>query len=140
MSGKDFENFLYLNGISQKKAAELIGVKRQTINNWCNKSELEGNILTKAKYIIDYFSSKTAENNSISNKNGIVVNGNGNTTHATQDFRQYYSDSPDVLRAQIDILDERLKEKDAQIKEKDAQINRLLNIIVDITDHYKTAN
>ena len=38
------------------------------------------------------------------------------------DNRQYYSDSPDVLRAQIDLLDERIKEKDAQIKEKDAQI------------------
>ena len=47
----------------------------------------------------------------------------------TQDNRSYYSDSPDVLRAEIDKLDriisekeERIKEKDAQIKEKDAQI------------------
>ena len=45
------------------------------------------------------------------------------------DNRQYYSDSPDVLKAQIEILDERIKEKDAQIKEKDAQINKLLSIL-----------
>ena len=36
--------------------------------------------------------------------------------------RHYYSDSPDVLKAQIDILEERIKEKDSQIKE-------LLNIL-----------
>lgn len=48
---------------------------------------------------------------------------------STIDNRHYYSDSPDVLRAQIDVLDERIKEKDAQIKEKDAQIARLLGVI-----------
>lgn len=65
-----------------------------------------------------------------------IVNGNGNITSngdihnsGTIDNRQYYSDSPDVLRAQIDLLDERIKEKDAQIKEKDAQISRLLTIL-----------
>ncbi|MBQ6155775.1 MAG: hypothetical protein IJK22_04155 [Bacteroidales bacterium] len=41
---------------------------------------------------------------------------------STIDNRHYYSDSPDVLRAQIDVLDER-------IKEKDAQISRLLGVI-----------
>jgi transcriptional regulator with XRE-family HTH domain len=51
-------------------------------------------------------------------------------------IRQYYSDSPDVLRAQIEEVErllfekeERIKEKDAQIKEKDAQINKLLSIL-----------
>ncbi len=65
--------------------------------------------------------------NSISNGSGVVLSGqnNGNTI----DNRQYYSDSPDVLRAQIELLDERIKEKDAQIKEKDAQIGRLLSIL-----------
>ena len=75
-----------------------------------------------------------SSNNSISNGSGVVLSGqnNGNTI----DNRQYYSDSPDVLRAQIELLDERIKEKDAQIKEKDAQIkekdaqiNRLLSIL-----------
>ena len=45
------------------------------------------------------------------------------------DNRHYYSDPPDVLRAQIELLDERIKEKDAQIKEKDAQIKALLDIL-----------
>ena len=57
----------------------------------------------------------------------VVANHNSGTINA--DNRQYYSDSPDVLRAQIDLLDERIKEKDAQIKEKDAQIAKLLEIL-----------
>lgn len=58
---------------------------------------------------------------------GVVVNGNNNNSPI--DNRHYYSDSPDVLKAQIDLLDERIKEKDAQIKEKDAQIKKLLEIL-----------
>lgn len=61
---------------------------------------------------------------------GIIVNGdNAHSIHQNNDNRQYFSDSPDVLRATIDLLEERIKEKDAQIKEKDAQINKLLNIL-----------
>ena len=45
------------------------------------------------------------------------------------DRRQYYSDSPDVLKAQVELLEERIKEKDSQIKEKDSQINSLLSIL-----------
>ena len=53
--------------------------------------------------------------------NSGVIMGSHNS-HNNIDNRHYYSDSPDVLKAQIDLLDERIKEKDAQIKEKDAQI------------------
>ena len=53
------------------------------------------------------------------NESGVLINGDNNSPI---DNRHYYSDSPDVLRAQIDFLEERIKEKDAQIKEKDAQI------------------
>lgn len=120
MKGIDLRNFLYLNRISQDDAAQLIGVKRQTINNWCLKDELTGKILTKAKYIVEYYSAQKASKSAISNESGVDIN---------NDHRQYYSDSPDVLRAQIDLLDERIKEKDAQIKEKDAQISRLLGVI-----------
>jgi pheromone shutdown protein TraB len=45
------------------------------------------------------------------------------------DNRQYYSDSPDVLRSQIDERDRLLAEKEVRIKEKDAQINKLLSVI-----------
>ena len=48
---------------------------------------------------------------------GVIVNGNNVSSPIQQDNRQYYSDSPDVLRATIDLLDERIKEKDAQIKQ-----------------------
>ncbi len=58
---------------------------------------------------------------------GVVVN--GDNTNSPIDNRHYYSDSPDVLKAQIELLDERIKEKDAQIKEKDAQIKQLLDIL-----------
>jgi hypothetical protein len=78
---------------------------------------------------------KKQDNNAVNQS--IVGDGNvqaGNNSKV--DARRYYSDSPDVLRAQIDekdrILDEkemRIKEKDAQIKEKDAQINKLLSIL-----------
>ena len=66
----------------------------------------------------------------LSNENGFqfVGKNSGNI-----DNRQYFSDSPDVLRAQIDVLDERIKEKDAQIKEKDAQIARLLSIVENLS-------
>ncbi len=50
---------------------------------------------------------------------GVILNGANNNSI---DNRHYYSDSPDVLKAQIEILEQRIKEKDAQIKEKDAQI------------------
>lgn len=68
------------------------------------------------------------------NSSGVIVN--GDNTNSPIDNRHYYSDSPDVLRAQVELLEERiqekeerLKEKDAQIKEKDAQIKQLLDII-----------
>lgn len=64
------------------------------------------------------------------------INNSGIIKNSTIDNRSYYSDSPDVLRAEIDKLDriisekeERIKEKDAQIKEKDAQIKTLLEIL-----------
>ena len=144
MKGIELRNFLFLNKISQDDAAKLLGVKRQTINNWCNKDELTGQILTKAKFIIEHFS---AEKNQNSPKTTIVGNGNiannGDINNSGNiDLRQYYSDSPDVLRAQIEVLDERIKEKDAQIKEKDAQIKEkdaqikeLLNIVSNLSKH-----
>ena len=78
-----------------------------------------------------------ADSSSIGDGNIASVVGNNNRqTIGNIDNRQYYSDSPDVLRAQIELLDERIKEKDAQIKEKDAQIKekdaqigRLLSIL-----------
>ena len=68
---------------------------------------------------------------SADNNSGIVISGNNKLENSSihNDHRHYYSDSPDVLKAQINLLDERIKEKDAQIKEKDAQIKKLLDIL-----------
>ena len=129
MKGIELRNFLYLNKINQEEAAKLVGVRRQTINNWCNKDLLTGDVLTKVKLIIEHFSEENMPKNSISNQNGVVINGGANDVDITNDHRQFYSDSPDVLRATIELLEERIREKDAQIREKDAQINKLLEIL-----------
>jgi len=134
MRGKEFKDLLYLNEISQDEAANLIGVTRQTINVWCNKSELKGKILTKAKFILEHFNAKNISDFSKSNINGQQIIATYNSGSINADNRQYYSDSQDVLRAQIDLLDARIKEKDAQIKEKDAQISRLMGIIEKMGD------
>lgn len=88
MKGIDLRNFLYLNKISQDDAAKLIGVKRQTINNWCNKDLLTGQILTKAKFIVEHFSAQNTSNSSISNKNGVVINGDAHSVDINNDARQ----------------------------------------------------
>ena len=66
--------------------------------------------------------SGTVNMNNGDNTTGVVIQGQNSLTNSPIDNRHYYSDSPDVLKAQINLLDERIKEKDAQIKEKDAQI------------------
>lgn len=57
----------------------------------------------------------------------VIADHNSGTIHA--DNRQYYSDSPDVLRREIELLNEWIKEKDGQIKEKDGQISKLLALL-----------
>lgn len=57
----------------------------------------------------------------------VIADHNSGTINA--DNRQYYSDSPDVLRREIKLLNEWIKEKDGQIKEKDGQINELLKVV-----------
>lgn len=106
------------------------GLSYSTLKNYVNGSTnpTKANIST----LKAYFEKKSVENGDKNSKmNGNVVVGNDNNGNI--DNRQYYSDSPDVLRAQIDLLEERIKEKDAQIKEKDAQINSLLAIVTNLS-------
>ena len=112
--------------VSMNKISKATGLSVSTI-----KSYIDGNTMpAKANLsVLEMYFSQFSENNS--QIQGNVVVGNDNNGHI--DNRQYYSDSPDVLRAQIDILEERIKEKDAQIKEKDAQIKDLLVIIKDLS-------
>ena len=130
MNGIELKKLLKLNYLSQEDAAELFNVKRETVNRWCSS---EKDLPEKTHKLVMSKLRITDPNFSLFNENGVQVVGENS---GNIDNRQYYSDSPDVLRAQIDLLDERIKEKDAQIKEKDAQIkekdaqiSRLLGVI-----------
>jgi transcriptional regulator with XRE-family HTH domain len=120
MNGKELKKMIIQHGMTQEDAAKLFGVTRETVSRWC-KSEKDLPIVSQKKITskLRLQNQNISENNS---GNQIQTNGDINNSSIHQDNRQYYSDSPDVLRAQIEVLDERIKEKDAQIKEKDAQI------------------
>ena len=119
----DFELFIQENGILKKDIAEFLGVSNAFISQVCAGKRA----LPEAKIALIKANTNGWDTSMLGQNNRVVSNNNGNSIH--QDNRQYFSDSPDVLRAQIDMLDERIKEKDAQIKEKDAQIKQLLDII-----------
>lgn len=124
MKGKEFKQLLRLNGLRQEDAAKIFDVSRPTISVWCNSEEIDDKIV---RIILERFRVTDPNISPIS-----VVNGSSNAVgnvNSNIDLRQYNSDSPDVLRAQIDVLDERIREKDAQIREKDAQIKDLHEII-----------
>ena len=131
MNGLELKKLLKLNMLTQQEAADLFGIRRETLYRWCKSEEelplkSQKNITSKLRIkSLDYTEMR-----------GNSVINNGELHDANIDQRQYYSDSPSVLRAQIDLLEEwikekdaQIKEKDAQIKEKDAQIHKLLEII-----------
>ena len=148
-----FQTFITVNGLLKKDVADFLDVSGAFITQVCAGDRK----LPKEKLTLILESDKGWDVSMLEpgnrqsvgdNNSGVVINQGGN--HGTIDNRHYYSDSPDVLRAQIDLLDERLrekeerlkekdaqikekdaqiKEKDAQIKEKDAQIKQLLDIL-----------
>lgn len=122
MRGKEFKQLLKLNGLRQEDAAKIFNVSRQTVSIWCKSETIDDKIV---KLILENFrvTDPTTPIITVTGSGNANIVGNNNTGNI--DNRQYYSDSPDVLRAQIEVLDERIKEKDAQIKEKDAQIKEL---------------
>jgi transcriptional regulator with XRE-family HTH domain len=113
--------------ITSYKISKDTGITQSTLGNYRNGKTIptQANALILKRYFGIDFAEKTG--NFSDNTNSVVLGDNNSTGNI--DNRHYYSDSPDVLRAQIDLLDERIKEKDAQIKEKDAQIARLLGVI-----------
>jgi len=119
----------YDRQIDKKDIAVALDIKPQTLSDYTGGKKIKNVKSIFDKVLEAYpeyrdFAVAIQTGTSISS---VVIN--GSNSNSPIDNRQYYSDSPDVLRAQIDILDERIKEKDAQIKEKDAQINRLLDIL-----------
>ena len=130
----DFQKFIEENRIKKKDIATFLGVSNAFITQLCDGSKP----LPPAKLALIKANDRGWNTSMFEHPNqvnvgrdasGVIVNGNNFHSPIHQDNRQYYSDSPDVLRATIDLLDERIKEKDAQIKEKDAQIKQLLDIV-----------
>lgn len=119
--------FRQTNNLTQKELADYLGIGVSFISR-VESGQVELPQKHLSKLLINnngWETSSLTLKEQGSSINGSVIVG-GNASHSN---RQYFSDSPDVLRAQIDMLDERIKEKDAQIKEKDAQIKQLLDII-----------
>ena len=122
---------------SRRELAEVLGYTESSMSQILNgKVTLSERFIKKLSTIDDRINEDWLKKESgnmlkttqvIMNESGVLIN--GDNTNSPIDNRHYYSDSPDVLRAQIELLDERIKEKDAQIKEKDAQIKSLLDII-----------
>ena len=115
---------------SRRELAEVLGYTESSMSQILNgKVTLSERFIKKLSTIDDRINEDWIRHESgnmlkttqvITNESGVLIN--GDNTNSPIDNRHYYSDSPDVLRAQIELLDERIKEKDAQIKEKDAQI------------------
>ena len=106
------------SGLTSYEIAKKTHITQATIGNYRKgktKPTQANALILKQFFNVDFDENGTNFSN---NTNSVIV-GNNNTGNVGNN---YYSDSPDVLRAQIDVLDERIKEKDAQIKEKDAQI------------------
>ena len=136
-----YKQFLKTNHLKQVELAKYLGVTESSISSAVNgRNRLSEENLVKILENDkgwDVSMLKPGSGMSVGNNaSGIIIQGSNRMSNSTIDNRHYYSDSPDVLRAQIDLLDERikekeerLKEKDAQIKEKDAQINRLIDLV-----------
>ena len=119
----EIKQFRKVNHLDQSEVAEYLGVSRAQVSMIeRGKSKLTNENLRKLIRNPYGWDVSMLPKDPLSAVNSVVINGSNEINNSTIDNRHYYSDSPDVLRAQIDILDERIKEKDAQIKEKDAQI------------------
>ena len=116
--------------------ANFLGVTPQTLSNHAKRNSVDWDVLLSKCELINLNWLLYGEGEMLKNSINHSILGNNNVqnnvktgNNSSADARQYYSDSPDVLRAMVDGLEARIKEKDAQIKEKDAQINKLLGIL-----------
>lgn len=126
-----YKLFICTNHIKQVELAKFLGISEGSISNLVKgRNNLSEEHFAKLLSNDKGWDISMFQHDGIfvqSGDNSVVINGSNKVGNI--DNRHYYSDSPDVLRAQIAILDERIKEKDAQIKEKDAQIKSLLEIL-----------
>ena len=131
MNYSELKNIAKTKKILLKEIADRMNVSAEGL-----KYSIENNKLPLDKFlelckILEITPNEFFMNNTVQGSNNIV-----GVINSKVDARQYYSDSPDVLKAQIEVLEERIKEKDSQIKEKDSQIKEkdsqikeLLNIL-----------
>jgi transcriptional regulator with XRE-family HTH domain len=136
MSGKKLREKIKLCGISLREVADLLGISEQNLQNKLNADDIKVSFLVelskKLNKDINYFLDMPQSIQKNDSGQQIIASGNLNKITAHNDNRQYYSDSPDVLRAQIEKMDdiirekdERLREKDERLREKDAYIAEL---------------
>ncbi len=129
----DFDKFLSINKIQKQEIAKFLGVSKSFVTQLCKglrKLPLDKLALIKANTEWDCSALEANINT------GIQINARDISGNVNQDNRQYFSDSPDVLRAQIEQLEQlilekeaRLAEKDKQIAEKDKQIAGLIDAL-----------
>lgn len=126
-----YKLFLKTNGLKQVDLAKYLNITESAVScatsGKSNFSEENLNKILQNTQGWDVSMFTGAHTEISAGDNNVIVAGNKKVGNI--DARQYYSDSPDVLKAQIELLDARIKEKDAQIKEKDAQIRQLLDIL-----------
>ena len=107
--------------------AKKTGITEQTILNYRNKKTVPTS--ANAKLLEYFFLEENNTNNAENTKNHSIIGNNnvqtGDVNNSNIDARQYYSDSPDVLRAQIEENNRLLEEKDRAIKNLNDYIDLL---------------
>jgi transcriptional regulator with XRE-family HTH domain len=117
--------------------AQKTGITEQTILNYRNKKTVPTNANAK---LLEYFFNDEMQKSELTTNigNNIIASGKSNVSAPTNiDNRQYYSDSPDVLRAQVEEKDRLLTEKDERIREKDERIKELLDEKAELKEELK---
>ena len=114
---------------NKSEFARMIGLSPQGVSSWIQRGMFDAEVIYAKCVKISAEWLLTGEGDMIIKKPLAIENNSGDNKNSPIENKHYYSESPDVLRAQIDLLDIRIKEKDAQIKEKDAQIAKLLDIL-----------
>ena len=115
----NFEKFLKDNKIRKQDIAVFLGVSKAFItqlSQGTRKLPEEKYSLIKANEAWDCSALDVKDNS------GILINSSTISGDIHQDNRKYFSDSPDVLRAQIEQLERLIEEKESRIAEKDKQI------------------
>jgi transcriptional regulator with XRE-family HTH domain len=129
MTGIEIKRILKNNGFSLKSIADLMGETPQNLNSMLKSKDVKTGVIERIATVIKkplyFFYHDYSDNNKNLNNigNNVVASGKSTVLAPTNvDNRQYYGDSPDVLKAQIDDKDKLLKEKDERIREKDERI------------------